>query len=120
MWHDQYHTSLKYVAGSRWLAGNIAFYSSDRPQVWVDWDRRISPWIDGKKLKREGAIFVWDLTEDQKVSEEEVKTRFPQMTPSRLYKFAWLRNKNAPLIEMKVSFLPPATALSQSRFLRPS
>ncbi|MCD6039167.1 MAG: hypothetical protein K0S27_567 [Gammaproteobacteria bacterium] len=106
-WHARYHTPLKYVAGSRWLAGNIAFYSSDRPPVFIDWSPRISPWINEKKLRRDGAIFAWDLTESQKNSEQDIKNRFPRITKPQLYQFAWLRNKDAPSVKIKVSFLPP-------------
>lgn len=106
-WHEKYHTPLHYVAGSRWLAGNLAFYSSDRPQVFIDWNHRMSPWIDEEKLKQDGAIFVWDLSEEQKISQEEVAKRFTQMSKPLIYKVAWLRNKNAAPVEIAVSFLPP-------------
>lgn len=106
-WHDKYHTPLKYIAGSRWLAGNIAFYSSDRPQVYIDWNHRMSPWINEQELKENGAIFVWDLSEDQRVAQDGVKKRFSQMSKPQVYEFAWLRNKNAPPVKIMVSFLPP-------------
>jgi 4-amino-4-deoxy-L-arabinose transferase-like glycosyltransferase len=109
-WHEKYHVPLKYVAGSRWLAGNIAFYSSDRPQVFIDWSHRISPWINEQKLKQEGAIFVWDLSEDQRVPQDEVIKQFGKMSKPQLYEFVWLRNKNAPPIKIMVSFLPPEHA----------
>ncbi len=106
-WHDQYHTPLKYVAGARWLAGNIAFYSNDRPQVYIDWNPRLSSWINEKDFNEKGAIFVWDLSETQKVTQDEVKKRFAKMSKPQLYEFAWLRNKNAPPVKIMVSFLPP-------------
>lgn len=108
-WHEKYHTPLNYVAGSRWLAGNIAFYSNDQPHVFIDWDHQISSWIDENKLRREGAIFVWDLSEEQKVSQEEVMRRFAKMSKPQIYKFLWLRNKNAAPVEIIVSFLPPGS-----------
>lgn len=106
-WHDQYHVPLKYVAGSRWLAGNVAFYSDDRPQVYIEWNHRLSSWIDEDKLKKNGAVFVWDLSNGNRVSEEEILKRFPRMSQPQVYEFKWLRNKNAPVVKIKVSFLPP-------------
>jgi len=106
-WHEKYHIPLNYVAGSRWLAGNIAFYSSDQPQVFIDWNHQISSWIDETKLRRNGAVFVWDLSEEQKVSQEEVARRFAKMSKPQIYRFLWLRNKNAAPVEIAVSFLPP-------------
>lgn len=106
-WHDHYRSSLHYVAGSRWLAGNIAFYSSDRPQVFIDWDHRLSPWIDEKELRKDGAIFVWDLSDDKRVSVREIEKRFPKMSQPREYEFAWLRNDSAPKVKILVGFLAP-------------
>ena len=106
-WHEKYPTPLNYVAGPRWLAGNIAFYSSDQPHVFIDWNHQLSSWIDEKKLRREGAIFVWDLSEEQKVTQEEVAKRFAKMSKPQIYRFLWLRNKDAAPVEIAVSFLPP-------------
>lgn len=33
-WWNHYHTPLAYVAGSRWIGGNIQFYSPDHPAVY--------------------------------------------------------------------------------------
>lgn len=107
-WHQKFHTTLQYVAGSRWLSGNIAFYSSDRPSVYIDWNHRVSSWIDENELRQKGAVFVWDLSEDPKATQEEILKRFPKMSKPKLYEFAWLRNKNAPPVKIIISLLPPA------------
>src|SRR5579885_165483 len=39
-WHDVYHTRLDYVGGSRWISGNVEFYSADHPAVFIEWDKR--------------------------------------------------------------------------------
>ena len=106
-WHEKYHRPLKYIAGARWLAGNIAFYSPDRPQVYIDWNHRISPWISEQELRKEGAIFVWDLSEDAHVTQDEIKKRYEKMRGPQYYEFAWLRNKNAPPVKILVGVLPP-------------
>jgi 4-amino-4-deoxy-L-arabinose transferase-like glycosyltransferase len=106
-WHEKYHTPIKYVAGSRWLAGNIAFYSNDHPQVFIDWDPRYSPWIDETKLKHDGAIFVWDLTDDQRIAPDIIKARFHSINKIELLRFTWLRNKRTPPVEILIAFLPP-------------
>lgn len=114
-WHKQFSTDLKYVAGSRWLAGNIAFYSKDQPTVYIDWDKTVSPWIDEKKLKHDGAIFVWDLSENNEVPIEEIKKRFPKMGNVQKMQFAWLRNKTMAPTEINVAFLPPEQSESSQK-----
>lgn len=106
-WHQQYHRPLSYVAGSRWLAGNIAFYSKDRPQVYINWDHRISPWIDESTLKQQGAIFVWDLSDGQTEAIDKIKARFSKLSHPKVYTFNWLRNTKLSPIRVLVAFLPP-------------
>jgi 4-amino-4-deoxy-L-arabinose transferase-like glycosyltransferase len=107
-WHNQYHTPLKYVVGSRWMAGNIALYSSDRPQVYMDANKKTSPWIDEKKLQQEGAIFIWDLSEDTEVPINEIQKRFSKLGKIQVLHFAWLRNNNMPPVKITFAFLAPA------------
>lgn len=106
-WQNQYHTSLAYVAGPRWLAGDIAFYSKDHPAVFIDWEKKSSPWIDETKLKKQGALFVWDPTEEHQTAVAEIRARFARLGPIQTLHFAWMRNKNMPPIKITVAFLPP-------------
>ncbi|MDR3478827.1 MAG: glycosyltransferase family 39 protein [Gammaproteobacteria bacterium] len=109
-WHRTYHSPLPYVAGSRWFAGNIAFYSPDRPTVYIDWNKKMSPWIDETEFNHKGAIFVWDNSEKKKYLSPEVLARFKHLGPLRIMHFSWLRNRSLAPIEMTVAFLPPDDA----------
>ncbi len=107
-WYQTYHKPITYVAGPRWIAGNIAFYSKDHPAVYIEWNKKLSPWIDEIKLQREGAIFVWDFTtEDTQPSFAEISARFTRLGKPNKMHFAWLRNKDLTPIEIMVAFLPP-------------
>lgn len=106
-WHNTYHTPLTYVAGSRWLAGNIAFYSSDHPTVYINWDKKLSPWINETTMQKKGAIFVWDKSEADQKMPAEVKALFEKLGPYHVMYFSWMRNKNMKPVEIGVAFLPP-------------
>jgi 4-amino-4-deoxy-L-arabinose transferase-like glycosyltransferase len=106
-WHEKYNTPLHYVAGSRWIAGNIAFYSTDHPSVYINWNKQISPWIDEVKLKRDGAVFIWDPTEDQEANPKEIAKRFADLQQPALMQFMWLRNNSMAPVAVLVAFLPP-------------
>jgi 4-amino-4-deoxy-L-arabinose transferase-like glycosyltransferase len=59
-WHEVVgRAPLAIVAGDVWLAGSIAFYSQERPSVFIDADRGKSPWITPEALVRDGAVFIW-------------------------------------------------------------
>ena len=58
---------LKYVVGESWLAGNVALYAPDfrtRPQVVIDHDPSISPWVDAADLPHAGALELWHADKD--------------------------------------------------------
>lgn len=106
-WRQTFNTPLPYIAGSRWLAGNIAFYSSDHPAVYINWDKAISPWIDEASLRSKGAIFVWDDSDENQKKPQEIIERFSNLSPLHIMHFSWLRNKNMQPVEIGVAFLPP-------------
>lgn len=106
-WRTRYGTPLSYVAGSRWLGGNVAFYSSDHPAVFMEWDKRRAFWINIEKMKKQGAVFIYDLSEE-KTLPATVKEQFPALTSPIILQFDWHRNVNhlSP-IKIGVAFLPP-------------
>ena len=116
-WHAAFHRPLNYIGGSRWLGGNIAFYSLDRPSVYINWDKEVSFWVDEKKLKQDGAIFVWDPNEDNQASIRAVRTRFPKMGAPQILHFTWMRNQAMKPVEITVVFLPPEGAKLAPRSL---
>lgn len=107
-WHDTYHTQLAYVGGSRWVGGNIEFYSSDHPAVFIEWDKRRAPWINDEDLRRKGAVFVWNISDDETLP-EEIRQRYPQLRQAQVMEFDWKRNrKNLAAVKIGVAILPPA------------
>jgi len=110
VWHEKYNSSLKYTAGGRWLAGNIAYYSNDKPEVFIDYDKKKNTSVDHDNLKKHGAVFVWDLTKlNRRLEEpyEKVKERYPELLPPEKVQFAWQGNLNLEHAEILVAFLPP-------------
>jgi 4-amino-4-deoxy-L-arabinose transferase-like glycosyltransferase len=105
-WHRTYHIPLFYVAGSRWMAGNIAYYSPDHPDVYVDWDKKSSQWINEKELKNKGAIFIWDPEKNEKLT-PQLLARFKRLGPVKILHFPWLRDHHQKSIEIEVAFLAP-------------
>jgi 4-amino-4-deoxy-L-arabinose transferase-like glycosyltransferase len=106
-WRDTYHTKLDYVAGSRWVGGNIGFYSSDHPTVFIEWDKRRAPWIDVKEMQKKGGVFVWEITRHETMP-ENIRQWYPQLLETKVMEFNWRRNKNnLPPVKIGVAMLPP-------------
>ena len=105
LWHQKYHTKLSYVMGLRFEAGNVAFYSEDKPQVYIDADSVKSFWINQKDLKRKGAVFVWDVEREN--FSGEMHARFPQLIDQPQQKFCYYKSDCASPVKLGIAFLPP-------------
>ncbi len=77
-WHRLTGKPLRYVAGDTWLAGNIGFYSPDRPSVFIDADLTRSPWIDTMALSRAGALLVWSVRREGERIPVRLANAFPE------------------------------------------
>lgn len=71
-WHDRFQRPMKYVIGDIWPAGNVAYYSKERPHVLIMGDYKISPWINPADLAKEGGIIVWCVRHCARHDYEEV------------------------------------------------
>lgn len=106
-WHIAFHRPLVYVAGSRWIGGNIEYYSSDHPAVFMEWDLERSPWIHLPDLNKKGAIFVWDVTDGETLP-PAVRKAYPRLRPSFVLEFKLKRNEyHLPPQKVGVAILPP-------------
>ena len=61
-WEDRFHQPLRYVVGDTWPAGNIAYFSRNRPHVFIVANNKFSPWIDRDDLDKNGGVIVWCIS----------------------------------------------------------
>ncbi len=108
-WHQAYHTRLEYVAGPRWIAGNVAFYSTDDPTVYIDWNPKVSPWINEEQLKQKGGVFVWEVTKGMQELPTTLLQRFPKLENFQIQHYRWFRDEKGHPIIVGVAFLEPTS-----------
>jgi hypothetical protein len=65
LWHKTTTLPLQYVGGSQRYENAVAFYSSDRPHVFIHLDFRRAPWVTAKDLDRAGFLVVCSTTDEQ-------------------------------------------------------
>lgn len=117
VWHSHYETKLAYVAGDRYTAGYIGYYSLDKPQVWMEWNSSTQPWIDNKKLRCKGVLFVIESghTVQHFFKGTQfptfVRNQFPNLIQLPEKSFIWYRNhtQQAP-IKVRFGLVPPDKA----------
>jgi 4-amino-4-deoxy-L-arabinose transferase-like glycosyltransferase len=107
-WENKYHQPLPYIVGSRWVAGNIGFYATVHPVVFINWDLEVSTWIDEADVRRKGAIFMWDTLEDDQQPISTIQQHFPTLLPVKQLDLHWLRNDKLTPVTVKFAILPPA------------
>jgi len=106
-WHDQFHTKLDYVAGSRWVGGNIEFYSSDHPSVFIEWNPQHAPWINHHAINEKGAVFIWEISSHESLP-SEVQKQFPRLGKPIVLEFAWQRSTHETTpVKIGMAILPP-------------
>jgi hypothetical protein len=58
LWHAQTSLPLAYVAGSPWYENATAFYSTDRPRVFVYFDYGRNLWVTPEDLAKHGLLSI--------------------------------------------------------------
>ncbi|MDQ8040228.1 MAG: hypothetical protein REH83_07485, partial [Rickettsiella sp.] len=114
LWHSHYGTKLIYVAGDRYTAGYIGYYSRDKPLIWMEWNNKNSPWINQKMMRCKGALFIIEsghtVQHFFKGSHfpKFVREQFPNLINLPLKSFNWYRNytRQTP-IKVRFALLPP-------------
>lgn len=95
---------LKYVIGDTWHAGNVAFYSHDRPStLFSHGGYRLSPWVSPEKLKQSGAVVVWDALREGLAVPADIRAQFPKA----VLQPAILLSRNSSIYKIGVAFLLP-------------
>ncbi len=75
---------LPIVAGEHWLADNVAWYSPDRPVVFVGENPqqplpvpRYSPWTGDADFMARGGVFIWEKAKTPDSVVEQLRQRYP-------------------------------------------
>jgi 4-amino-4-deoxy-L-arabinose transferase-like glycosyltransferase len=72
---------LEIAAGEPRLAALVALTSRPRASLYLDATRRRSPWIDATDVRQKGAVVVWTAPDTAGPPPNEIKARFPGLTP---------------------------------------
>ena len=60
-WHKKGYGKIQIVGGQQWLAGNVSFFSDDRPSVFEELDYNKSAWITNEAFEEKGAVVLWHV-----------------------------------------------------------
>lgn len=103
-WRIRTDAPLRYVVGEIWVAGNMAFFGKDTPEVFIESNSRFSPWIDTGTLKACGALLIWQ--QDANKGAPEWLRSYPAASPPSVRQFP-VRGHPDLQVEVRWAVAPP-------------
>ncbi len=76
-WHRETGRRLAIIVGDDGTAGNVVFYSPDRPALFREANPVYSPWITPERIAREGAAIVWLIQDENAAMPPDYRSTFP-------------------------------------------
>jgi 4-amino-4-deoxy-L-arabinose transferase-like glycosyltransferase len=107
-WDTTYKSKPNYVLGSRYTAGNIAYFAPQKIYAYM-LDDKTETKIDQTILQNanhNGAIFVWQL-DKKEMPDKTLSKIFPRLQTMQTQSFSWERNNDKPPLNVGFAFLPP-------------
>lgn len=106
-WDADQRGELKNVAGPWWMAGNAAFYGSQRATVYIDMDPEKSPWMSDERLREQGGVILWRLDDDG-AAEASVRKRFPTAEFQAPIELAYRSGAALEPLRVGIAVAPPS------------
>jgi 4-amino-4-deoxy-L-arabinose transferase-like glycosyltransferase len=106
IWHEHTSLPLAYVGGSDWYENAIAFYSTDRPHVFVHFDYARNLWVTPEALAKHGLLSVC-VSDDHACLAETAPFVTPQTTQTKVSLAHMFWGHAARPVEFTVTVIPP-------------
>jgi len=106
LWHDQTSLPLAYVAGTAWYENATAFYSTDRPHVFVAFDYSRNLWVTPEDIAKHGLLSIC-VSNDSVCLADTAKFATPQSTRTDLAAAHRFWGHVADPVHFVVTVIPP-------------
>ena len=107
-WVRHLGARLPIVAGDKWFAANIGFYSPHRPDVYTDLDPRKSRWTSDNDFKERGGVIIWDAGNAGEALPDGWRVRFPNALVQPVASIAWQTSARIAPVRIGWAFVAPA------------
>ncbi len=107
IWQKQTGRPLRIVAGDFWTAGLVALSPGDMPSIFTNGNFDTAPWITPERLKREGALLVWQVGDPTAGVPLDIAPIAGNGQP-HIEQFQWPLFTGAPPLLIGYVIVPPA------------
>jgi 4-amino-4-deoxy-L-arabinose transferase-like glycosyltransferase len=121
LWRDRYGRELPIVGGESWLAGNVSFYSPDRPTVYAGRNSdeplvapQYAAWTSDEDLLRRGGVLLWNAKDSPNLP-QGLRERFPTAEPLAPLGLRWQTRAEVPPLAVGVAIVAPGSKTSVAR-----
>ncbi|MBD8891990.1 glycosyltransferase family 39 protein [Roseibium litorale] len=105
-WQSRMGTPLAYVAGEMWSTANITLHGVDRPEMLLDGDPALSPWINVQDLRKRGLMLVWTGRDSLKAPGHLARF-YPDAEADGSQDFSFGRSAAIPPVTLNWKIVPP-------------
>jgi 4-amino-4-deoxy-L-arabinose transferase-like glycosyltransferase len=116
IWHEKTGSPLQYVGGSQRYENAVAFYSPDRPHVFIHLDFHRAPWVTPEDLDQSGLLVVCAKTDKKCLAAGASITATPQASRTELTLTHSFWGYTAQPISFIVTVVPPLTDQATQQF----
>jgi hypothetical protein len=106
LWHAHTSAPLAYVGGTGWYENAIAFYSPDRPHVFVHFNYAINLWVTPEALAKHGLLSMC-VSDDRLCLAETAGFVTPQTTRTEVSLAHMFWGHTARPVRFLVTIIPP-------------
>ena len=109
LWRSQIGGEFNSVGGDMFMAASVSAYTLRHVDVYADLAPDICPWIVEKEFRSQGAVVVWEVTEDDPSPPPEWLARFPTskvLPPIELKSRAWSGPRD---VKVGLMFISPSS-----------
>lgn len=113
-WHQKFSSKLPLVVGDEWMGGNIGWYSSDRPSIFLDADEKHAPWTSDSDIRNKGGVIIWktgsssdDKNQQFQPSMLEYEKRFGTVEEQPPITLNWNTSEAIPSLLIGWAIIPP-------------
>lgn len=107
---------LRIIAGERWMANNVNFYSPDRPSVLTEQatalgyakiDEEACPWTSLAKFRKYGGILLWDADYQGPEIPPSLSKHVPEAVTIGTFRLNWMTDAKLKPLHIGIALLRP-------------
>ena len=105
-WSGYIQSPVRVIAGDTWLAGNVSLHTSSQPLIFIDAERKRSPWVTESMLDSCDVLVLVDRTPGAVEASVETLALMKVAAVSGSISLPWTSKVNGPKLTVDWGIVP--------------